>query len=103
MFAKTIQRTVKLGQAVDTGLAKKLSTDEFYTLKLIANWQEIAQTFAEICIPTRLYTYQATLILSAKPGYSMTLQYQTAHIIQIVNLFFNKKLIEKIMVKTQIV
>lgn len=97
-----IKNNIKtFGSALETSI-KNYPDDLSLTLKLIANWHKIALDYHKSTKPMRLYLKQKMLIIAASPAQSMNIQYSIPALIDSVNKFFNRKLIEKIIVRNQL-
>lgn len=95
-----VYKTHSVGQALQKTLAKKLSKEEYLTIKLICDWHLIAPKIHQISKPLRIYLDQEMLVLATQPGYSMTLQYQNDEICWSVNKYLNSQQITRILIKT---
>lgn len=95
-----VYKTHSVGQAIQKTLAKKLSKEEYLTIKLICDWHLIAPKIHQISKPLRVYLDQEMLVLATQPGYSMTLQYQNDEICWSVNKYLNSQQITRLLIKT---
>lgn len=95
-----VYKTHSIGQALQKTLAKKLSKEEYLTIKLICDWHLIAPKIHQISKPLRVYLDQEMLVLATQPGYSMTLQYQNDEICWSVNKYLNSQQITRLLIKT---
>lgn len=72
------------------------------TVHLIQNWSKIVPSYSDVTVPMRLYIKQKILVISANAGQSMNIQYDTNIMINSINTFLKKDIIQKIIVKNQL-
>lgn len=74
----------------------------FHIFKIIANWQEIAQEYSEICQPINLQKQQNSNILFLEienEALIFELEYNKDHLITLINQYFGKEYVSKLKFK----
>lgn len=92
-----------LSQAADSQIKDiHTATDTDLTHFLMNNWNKIAPEYSDSTLPLRVYQKSGLLILACIPGNSMHIQYQTPELLNIINNFFKKSVISKIIVRNKL-